>query len=518
MRLKQRVKAVGQRQPGQGRAIDVTFRQDLYYTIHREPDRPIVEYKGRQFSKGEYAALADRTVVLLDAAGIEPQLSVGVIVRNRVLHAAALLGLIAHGRSLTSVYAMQSAEAISAEIRESRFAAIIADAQDWTTPVVEACRAVGAVGIVLDHGWLDADGVRLIDFVPGLVRPGQGPFREVVGEPGLEVLSSGTTGKPKRVLFPTRMLTRAVESVTAGNRDAIQPDVLAWPYGGIGGMCALIAAAKLDRYTCILEKFNVAEWVDAIRRLKPSSISGVPAMARMILDAKVPKADIASLRYFYGGSAPMTPALQTEFEQTYGITVIWAYGATEFCGTVISWSPELHEEFGKSKLGALGRALPGISLRITDGANRAELGAGQVGYLEVRSAMLGDDWIRTTDLAEIDADGFVFHRGRGDGAILRGGFKVLPEVVVEALLSHPAVLDAAVVGQPDDRLGAVPVAAVELKAGACAPTEEALRDHVRRELTQPQIPAKVLILDALPRTPSMKVDLATLGRILAEAT
>ena len=112
----------------------------------------------------------------------------------------------------------------------------------------------------------------------------------------------------------------------------------------------------------------------------------------------------------------------------------------------------------------------------------------------------------------------MFHKGRGDGAILRGGFKVLPEVVVGALLSHPAVLDAAVVGQPDDRLGAVPVAAVELKARACAPTEEALRDHMRRKLTQPHIPAKVLILEALPRTPSMKVDLTALGRILADVT
>jgi acyl-CoA synthetase (AMP-forming)/AMP-acid ligase II len=496
----------------------MTFRQDLYDTIHREPDRPIVEYKGRTFSKGEYAALADRTVALLDTAQIDRRLSVGVIVRNRVMHAAAMLGLIAHDRWLTSIYAMQSAQAIAEEIRESRFAAIIADAADWTDPVLEACRAVGAVGIVLDHGPLQAGGAPSIHFAPGLAKGGAGPFREVAGEPGLEILSSGTTGKPKRVVFPTRILVRAVESVMAGHTGAVEPDVLVWPYGGIGGMCALVAGAMLDRYTCILEKFNVADWVDGIRRLRPSAVSGVPAMARMILDARVPKDDIASIRYFYGGSAPMTPALQTEFEETYGIAVIWAYGATEFCGTVISWSPALHAVFGKSKLGAMGRALPGIGLRIADVKTGAELGTGETGYLEVRVPAIGDDWIRTTDLALIDADGFVFHKGRGDGAILRGGFKVLPEVVVEALRSHPAVLDAAVVGLPDARLGAVPVAAVELKAGASAPSEAALRDHVRRDLAQPQVPARVLVLDALPRTPSMKVDLTSLGRIIAEAT
>jgi acyl-CoA synthetase (AMP-forming)/AMP-acid ligase II len=496
----------------------MTFRQDLYDAMHREPDRPIAEYKGRRFNKGQYTAFADRIAALLDEAGIEPRLSVGVIVRNRVLHAAALLGLIAHDRWLTSIYAMQSAEAIAREIRESRFAAIIADAQDLTDPVRDACRAVGTVAIVLDHSELDDGGSRSIKFAAGLGQPGKGPFRNVAGEAGLEILSSGTTGKPKRVVFPSHMLVRTVESVMAGNSGTVEPDVLVWPYGGIGGMCALVASAMLDRYTCILEKFTVAEWVDGIRRLRPTFVSGVPAMARMILDARVPKEDIASLRYFYGGSAPMTPALQTEFEETYGIAVIWAYGATEFCGTVISWTPALHEVFGKSKLGAMGRALPGVSLRITDPVTGSELGVGETGYLEVRVPVIGKDWIRTTDLAEIDADGFVFHKGRGDGAILRGGFKVLPEVVVEALRSHPSVLDAAVVGLPDERLGTVPVAAVELRAGAVAPTEEALRNHVRRTLSQPQVPARVLILEALPRTPSMKVDLGLVGQIIARAT
>src|SRR3546814_9064515 len=141
----------------------------------------------------------------------------------------------------------------------------------------------------------------------------------------------------------------------------------------------------------------------------------------MVLDAQVPPEDIASIRYFYGGGAPISPELQAEFEERYGIKVIWAYGATEFCGTVISWTPDLYERFRNEKDGAMGRALPGIELRVVDVNSGDPLPSGATGYLEALVPAVRDGWIRTTDLAVIDDEGFVFHKGRGDGAILRGG-------------------------------------------------------------------------------------------------
>jgi acyl-CoA synthetase (AMP-forming)/AMP-acid ligase II len=105
----------------------------------------------------------------------------------------------------------------------------------------------------------------------------------------------------------------------------------------------------------------------------------------------------------------------------------------------------------------------------------------------------------------LDADGFMFHRGRADGAIVRGGFKILPELVVEALRKHPAVAAAAVVGAPDARLGQTPVAAIELNPGVPRPSEAELEEHARRHLYTTHVPTKFLIVDALPRTPSLKV-------------
>jgi acyl-coenzyme A synthetase/AMP-(fatty) acid ligase len=105
----------------------------------------------------------------------------------------------------------------------------------------------------------------------------------------------------------------------------------------------------------------------------------------------------------------------------------------------------------------------------------------------------------------VDDDGFVFITGRSDNAINRGGYKVAPETVADALRRHPAVLDAGVVGLPDDRLGEVPVAAVELRAGLSAPSPDELRDFARRHLLAYQVPARIVVTDALPRNASLKI-------------
>lgn len=489
----------------------MSFSQQLYATFHSEPEADYMEFKGRLFSRGEMAALADGAMALLEAAGLEKDLSIGVVVRNKPLHAAAMMGLISTDRWLTSIYALQTPAQIAQELRDSHFAAVFADATDWTPELIEAARACGTMAIRLD---LAAE--PSIAPIAGLEQPGPGPFRKVEGEPGLEILSSGTTGKPKRILFPSRMLVRAVESTRAGRSGPIDPDICVWPYGGIGGMIGLVASTALGRHTIMLEKFNVPEWVDAVERIKPRIVTGVPAIARMLLDAKVPREKLASIQYFMGGSAPMTPELQDEFERHFGIDVIWAYGATEFCGTIISWSPDLHARFRDAKRGSMGVALPGIGLRTVDVETGAVLPVDAEGYLQAMVPAVSDDWITTTDLVTIDADGFVFHKGRGDGAINRGGHKVLPEKLVEALRSHPAVLDAGVVGLPDERLGAVPVAAIELRSGVTPPAEGELVTHLRTILTTPYMPVQIKIVPALPRTTSLKVDMRAVRQLFGD--
>ena len=133
------------------------------------------------------------------------------------------------------------------------------------------------------------------------------------------------------------------------------------------------------------------------------------------------------------------------------------------------------------------------------------LPGGETGLLEARGSQLpgGDGaWQRTTDLAAIDDDRFLFIRGRADDAINRGGFKIPPSVIEEALLAHPAVDEASAVALPDARLGQVPAAAVTLLSPV---TEEELMEYLSSRLTRYQRPVAIKVVDQLPRTPSLKI-------------
>jgi acyl-coenzyme A synthetase/AMP-(fatty) acid ligase len=207
------------------------------------------------------------------------------------------------------------------------------------------------------------------------------------------------------------------------------------------------------------------------------------------------------------GTAPCPPEIADAFQRRYGIRVLTTYGATEFAGAVAGWTLPLNVEWWDRKAGSAGRAFPGAELRITS-PDGDVLPPDSVGHLEIRtkqSPLGADAWQRTSDLAEIDGDGFLWIRGRADDAIIRGGFKVHPDTVKQALERHPAVLEAAVAGRPDARLGQVPVAAVELRAGAVAPEPAELIALCREQLTPYEVPAEVLVVDELPRGPSMKV-------------
>jgi acyl-coenzyme A synthetase/AMP-(fatty) acid ligase len=209
-----------------------------------------------------------------------------------------------------------------------------------------------------------------------------------------------------------------------------------------------------------------------------------------------------SIQVVTSGSAALDPDLQRRFEERYGVAVLPSYGATEFAGGVAGWTLPLHEEWIERKLGSVGRPQPGRRVRVVDPGSGVECATGTQGVLEVGTGE--DEWVRTTDLARIDEDGFVWIDGRTDDAILRGGFKVFPKEIVDALLTHPAVHDAGAAGVDDSRLGQVPVAAVELAAGMTA-REDELIQLLQDRLASYKVPVALRIVDALPRTPSMKV-------------
>ncbi|WP_040701271.1 class I adenylate-forming enzyme family protein [Nocardia vinacea] len=463
-------------------------------------DAEAIEHEERWWTWGMVQETARAVNGALDAAGLHPDARVGVVLENRPEHVAVVAAVIASGRCVVMLSPLQPAARLAADIARCEVPVVIAGA--------EALARAGVLAAVTAHGLAVELGT------DGALRPAGGTAApDAPGNPGVavEMLTSGTTGPPKRVHLRVGQLDQALASggqtPKPGRLLTRSAALVSAPLVHIGGLWRALACLATGRRMILMSKFALEPWLRAVERHELRAVSLVPAALRTVLEADVPKQRLASLQVVTSGTAPCPPELADAFFQKYGLRVLMTYGATEFAGAVAGWTLPMHEQWWDRKVGSTGRALDGVELRVTD-ENGSELPTGQTGRLEVRTeqtAQGGTVWVRTSDLARIDADGFLWIEGRADDAIIRGGFKVQPETVQRVLEAHDAVREAAVAGLPDPRLGAVPVAAVEVEPGRTPPAVAELVALCRTQLMPYEVPAHILVLDALPRTPSSKV-------------
>jgi acyl-coenzyme A synthetase/AMP-(fatty) acid ligase len=339
------------------------------------------------------------------------------------------------------------------------------------------------------------------------------------------MLTSGTTGTPKRIPLPYSNLENALLGAAAYEKGRSAADapklrggvqIVSAPLAHIAGVTAVMNNILAGRRICLLEKFTVDGFRDAVVRHRPKVAGAPPSALRMIMDANVPREDFSSLLAYRTGTAPLDPDLADAFHARYGIPVLQNYGATEFAGGAAGWTLDDFKAHWEHKRGSVGRINRGVEARVVDAGSGAPLPQGSEGLLELRGSNIGDgqSFVRTTDLAVLDEDGFLFIKGRSDNAIIRGGFKILPHDVVRALEQHPAIRECGVCGIADARLGQVPAAAYIVKSGIDAPDKGALKDFLRERLLPYQVPVVLLAVAELPRTPSMKVSLPALQALL----
>ena len=468
-----------------------------------------IYFGSRSYSWGDLWRIAEGLERTLDEAGIEPGQPVGWIARNHPAMIGAALGLLMSGRCLCPLNPLQPTAKLAAEVERLRMPAIVGVEQDWSAQLDAAVSSIGALGVVVD-----LDGPDNIAFRPGADVLGAGPFRVMPEGTVIERMSSGTTGEPKRIPVTAPVLARAMEIGRRSERPGQQgttvtlqrsPSIQAGPFGHASGIFHVAMMLHHGRPMVLFEKFDAAGWVEAVARFKTKAGSLVPSMLNMVLELNPPKEKLASLICVRSGTAPLDPAARAEFEDRYGIPVLSEYGASEFIGGIAGWSLADYRALGKEKAASVGRLRPDAQARVIDPETGQELGPNQIGILCLKANRWGPDWIQTTDLASLDEDGFLYIHGRADEAIIRGGFKVLPEKVAEVLRMHPAVRDAAVLAIKDSRLGQAPLAVIETAAGKPAPTPEELQALVRENMPSYNVPVAVEIMDELPRTPSMKV-------------
>jgi len=478
--------------------------------LTRDPSQPILEYDGRWFGWGEMRQVADRVNGLIDACGADPRARVALIPRNRPHTLAALVGLIASGRHISMIHPYQMPVGIARDIARLRPAVVVAAADDMSEEVSSVLTAHGIAAIALTGMKATA--------VPGCERS-TGVYDPPLPRPQIDLLTSGTTGPPKQFALSYDMIAKhlvgnnLMNLTSATDPSKLPPMLLFYPFGNFSGLYATLPPILYGVRGILLDRFTLDAWLDYVRRIRPDS-AGLPTSAlQMILERNVPPADLASLHALMSGAAPLDPTVQRAFEKRYGIPVLLAYGATEFGGPVSLMTPELYKDWGQTKLGSVGRAFAGAQLRVIDPETGAVLPPNTEGLLEVISPRMGPDWIRTSDIVVLDEDGFLWHKGRADGAIMRGGFKLLPDTIERALKLHEAVSAAGVTGVPDKRLGQVPAAAIQLRHGVPRPTVAELEKHLRDHLEATHVPVTWRFVETLPYTAMLKVDRAALRRM-----
>jgi long-chain acyl-CoA synthetase len=472
--------------------------------LHLQPDAPALEYEHQWLSWGQLGDLAEQISSLTGT--YRPQ--VGILLRNRPAHVAALLGVLRCGATVVVINPGRGDERIKADVDQLALPLIIGEPDDLA--MAGGPRATTVVSI------------SAIDAKPKVVAASQIRTYEARPEVAVRMLTSGTTGPPKRVDLTYDMLAHSVMGPEAEQSTALTElrrgvAIVNSPLVHIGGIFRVLQCVAEPRPFVLLERFELNRWAEAVRAHRPRTVSLVPTALRMVLHSDVPRKDLASIRAVTSGTAPLSPEDADAFTEKYGIPVLTSYAATEFGGGVAGWTLTDHQKHWQAKRGSVGRANPGAQLRVVSDDGKP-LGPDQIGLLEVKPAQLGPsaDWMRTTDMARIDADGFLWITGRADQAIIRGGFKIMPDDVRGALESHPAVAGAAVVGHSDVRLGETPVAMVELRAPGSANVAE-LIDFLQSRLARYEIPTDIAIVADLPRTPSGKPDLGAIRRHFRDA-
>jgi long-chain acyl-CoA synthetase len=255
--------------------------------------------------------------------------------------------------------------------------------------------------------------------------------------------------------------------------------------------------------------FDADAWLELAQEHRSQIAPVVPSMLYLLLRQPLEDYDLSELRYVASGAAPLAAeAIQEFVRRVPGVEIREGYGLTETTALVSTNRP------GGIKYGTVGLPVPGTEVRIVDGEVCVRSELVMKGYWkgpELSADTIRDGWLYTGDMGRLDEDGYLTILDRKKDLIIRGGFNVFPRDIEEALLEHPAIVTACVLGRPDDVHGEEVVAFVTL-AEEIAPEE--LVAFGRQRLGGYKYPREIHVLDALPLTPIGKLDRKALRELL----
>jgi len=498
--------------PTAGRAV--SFGRRIADLAAAHPDAPALVFAPRQgpervVSWRELDSLGNRLARLLAGHGAGAGAVVAVALTNSVEHLAAAIGAWRLGACVLPLR--------------------------WDLPAWERDRLleVAAPDLVVGDWPLGDRGIPTIPRAaiddatdPADPRLPDGPLPDAVADPAMAIASSGSTGFPKIIVSPGPGVYDAARPAYATSQQMGagrgQVQLVPAPLYHTNGFRIAHGSLHRDELLVLMEHFDAQQAVSLIERHRVTTTTMAPVMLLRI--ARLPgveRRDLSSLRSVLQGAASCPPWLVRWWIDRIGPERFFvSYGSTERVGVAFLKGTEWLEHPG-----SVGRGLD-TDIRILDDAGR-DLAAGEIGHVYLRSrdadgpsyryrgaepAPTTDDGFTTVgDLGWLDEDGYLYIADRRLDLIVTGGVNVYPSEVEAALVEHPGVADAAVVGVPDEEWGQRLHAVVEPSDRARAPTDDVLRDHCRARLAPHKVPKTFEVVDALPRTAAGKLNRSMLA-------
>ncbi|MFN0085975.1 MAG: long-chain-fatty-acid--CoA ligase [Blastocatellia bacterium] len=495
-------------------------------------EKPAVAFMGAKLNFGEYKTQVDRLSTALAALGIAKGDRVGIMLPNCPQYIIGFFAIVRLGAIVVNINPIYTPREIEMVAKDSGARAIIV--MDMLVPNVLSVKPRTAIEQIISTSLLEYSAApqnapaapegtlsltKLIEDAREIVHP------RVAIDPGEDVAvlqyTGGTTGVPKGAMLTHRNLyVNTLQSYLWGQHLTQRGDeryLLVIPYFHIYGQTVgMLLGTWAGAMQIPIPKFDPNMLIEAIKEHRPSFFPSVPTLyISMLNHPEIRTCGLEYVRRFNSGSAPLPIEVIDQFEQMSGAMLFEGYGLTEASPTTHS-TPTL----AKRKIGSIGLPMPSTDCKIVDLETGTRiLPAGQDGELCVRGPQvmkgywnrpdetaiaLRDGWLYTGDVARMDEDGYFFIVQRKKDMIIVSGYNVYPNEVEDILFTHPAVLEAVVIGVPDQYRGEAVKAFIVLKPDANATVEDLL-EFCRASLAKYKVPTLVDIVPSLPKSAVGKV-------------
>ncbi|MDF2721338.1 MAG: lcfA2 [Paenibacillus sp.] len=531
----------------------VSLTDQLIASAERYPERNAVNFFGKCTSYRDLLLRSYRFADTLNSIGVQPGERVALLLPNMPQYIVSYYGTLLHGCVVVQLNPLHVERELLGHLLDSGAETIVC--LDLLVPRVLAIRERTRLKRVIVAG-IGEELPALQKAIYPLVQKSKGNkpkydarteqlyfFRRLLGkaepkrvkpevDPANDVAvlqyTGGTTGTPKGVMLTHANLMANVKQCGAWlykTEEGGEIVLAAVPLFHVYGMTVCMNFGLSIGATLVLvPKFEIEMLLKTIHKTKPTIFPGAPTMYIAINNHPLSavKYEVSSIRCCISGSAPLPLEVQQQFEQLTGGRLVEGYGLSE-CAPVTHANPIWEE----GKTGSIGLPWPDTDCKIVD-ENGEEVARGQIGELLIRgpqvmkgywnkpeetAQVLQEGWLRTGDMAYADEDGFFYIVDRKKDMIIAGGYNIFPREVEEVLFEHPEVLEAAIIGVPDDYRGETVKAFIVRKSGS-AVTESELDVHCRTKLAAYKVPRIYEFREALPKSMIGKV----LRRELREET